>query len=122
MSIPVNTWYCNYCNFYVFNSKSKCNKCSSLKPKLVITPNTPNTPNTPTYEHETSTPNTHEHETSNTSVKAKICEYYAFPSTLDEYHKTQFLEDKVSCWVCKKEGRIFGKDPMKSSHNCWKYS
>lgn len=42
----------------------------------------------------------------------KICEYFV----------QSHLDEKTSCGKCKHEGRIFNKDPMKSSHNCWKYS
>ena len=45
-----------------------------------------------------------------------------FDEKICDYFQQTRLEEKTTCIKCKNEGRIFNKDPMKSNHNCWKYS
>lgn len=45
-----------------------------------------------------------------------------FDKSICNYFTRQHLNEKTDCVVCKTEGRIYNKDPLKSNHNCWKYS
>lgn len=92
---PHNTWYCSTCDFYIFNSKSKCHKCLASKP---INPNNPNNPNNATsYDPE---------------FNRQVCDYFIQKSR----------NEKTTCSRCKREGRIYNYEKLKSNHNCWKYS
>lgn len=87
-----NTWYCATCNFYVFDTKQECKKCLQKKPEK-----NKNTISDVYYDKE-------------------------FDEEMNNFHKQQKLESKTFCSRCRREGRIFNKEPMKSVHNCWKYS
>jgi len=45
-----------------------------------------------------------------------------FDKKIGEFFQQSHLKEKTMCVKCINEGRIFNKDPMKSNHNCWKYS
>ena len=45
-----------------------------------------------------------------------------FDKEIQKYFQQKRLESKTSCSVCMNEGRTFNYEPMRSSHNCWKYS
>ncbi len=45
-----------------------------------------------------------------------------FDEIVCEFFKQEELEQKTNCGRCKTEGRIYNNEPLKSNHNCWKYS
>lgn len=45
-----------------------------------------------------------------------------FDKSVADYWSQHHFNDKTNCAKCIAEGRIFNKDPLKSNHNCWKYS
>jgi hypothetical protein len=97
MSSRNNTWYCSKCNFDVFNSKSKCSKCLTEKPV-----------------------NTKPINTELTDYQKIICDP-AFVAEISKFHWDAIKDKEVDCPRCKRDGRMYNKDPMKSNHNCWKY-
>ena len=46
----------------------------------------------------------------------------SFDKEVCSYFKSVNLDSETACLRCRREGRMFNKDPMKSAHNCWKYS
>ncbi len=45
-----------------------------------------------------------------------------FDKKLCDFFQHSRLEEKTTCVKCIDDGRVFNKEPMKSLHNCWKYS
>ncbi len=45
-----------------------------------------------------------------------------FDESVCEFFKEQHLQEKTNCGRCKTEGRVYNSEPLKSNHNCWKYS
>lgn len=62
----------------------------------------------------------------NKCSKQKPCRFFSYDPTFDktvcEYFRKTYLEQETSCNKCKNEGRLYNNQPMKSNHNCWKYS
>jgi hypothetical protein len=45
-----------------------------------------------------------------------------FDDEMIAFHKREYLKRPTSCSHCKSEGRKYNFEPMRSVHNCWKYS
>ncbi len=45
-----------------------------------------------------------------------------FDESVCDFLQQQHLQEKTNCGRCKTEGRVYNNEPLKSNHNCWKYS
>lgn len=46
----------------------------------------------------------------------------AFDRSVQVFFQSQHLAANTSCSRCKSEGRVNNNQPMRTNHNCWKYS
>jgi hypothetical protein len=83
--------------FLVFDSKSRCGKCSTERPS---------NRKAPEY-----------------NKFLESTEWTDFIRSIRKAEHDKFLDAPVSCWQCRKNGRVYNKDPFDPKikyHNCWK--
>jgi hypothetical protein len=92
-----NDWKCPKCDYLVFDSKSRCGKCSTERPS---------NRKAPEY-----------------NKFLESTEWTDFMRSIRKAEHDKFLDAPVSCWQCRKNGRVYNKDPFDPKikyHNCWK--
>ena len=105
LNIINNSNQCENCEFDVFNGKLVCVKCSSFNTFDEKYNNTTNTTNAIDNNY-----NKYINDRNNSIIELRKLE--------KEYHANSITK----CRRCFNEGIRYNKEPMKSSHNCWKYS